>query len=594
MPDPVLRIPVDDAAFQRYLDAFQRYQTQLQDQPEMWEESNAAVRDGVAANLALADAIGASVAAAVRLGDQQARNAQQRERDAQRQDAEQKRASSWRRAAIDHVQELSRTTASVVRSLGGFARDGTAGGLFGMVSGLGRQLGGSLGGIVNLTGEALNANYIANNAISDKGNFARGIGATISQQEGFQTQLGRYVNTDQGIDAVMNARGNPAATAGFRMLGVDFTKGSNADVYAETLRAQVRLAERNMDKNGNIRFYATDPRGGSAYGTSHEDLNRLVAADRAGGLEQAIKEAVSFKSPADKLIDASTKSAVATDKLATIMTDDTQVSLTTLNAGTNKLTEALTKLSGDVENITSLLSFKWLAPNVSGTPAGQEQWARDHPWLNMFGIHPSGGARAETPGLSPDQWARDHPTLNSIGIVSRNAPDVQAYRGMASALRRYGLSDAVSFGAAAGAIAESHGNPNAYNPKTGAFGIGQWIGDRKRALLSMATRDHVDPHDINEQLKFLVYELRGGDAGGKSVLRARSIQEALHAYVYNFMRPQGAHNEHIGDAVSDERRGTTIMRSAGAGSANVQVNVKVSAPPGHQTAVTANGAARGG
>ena len=158
-------------------------------------------------------------------------------------------------------------------------------------------------------------------------------------------------------------------------------------------------------------------------------------------------------------------------------------------------------------------------------------------------------------------------------------------------LKQSGLSDAASFGAAAGVIAESGGNPLASNKKTGAFGIGQWLDARQTHLFEMAARDHADPRDINEQLKFLVWELKGGggETGGKSVRNAKAIDAALKAYVYNFMRPQGKNNEHIADARADVDRGSAVVRAA-----NVNLNVKVSAPPGHQTAVVANGAAGGG
>src|SRR5882672_4592188 len=103
------------------MEAFERYQSQLQDQPEMWTDTNEKVLEGVAANLSMADAIGASVAAAIRLGDVQQRNASRRKREAEDSDIEEQRASGWRRKALDHVQELTRSASTVVRSFGGFA-----------------------------------------------------------------------------------------------------------------------------------------------------------------------------------------------------------------------------------------------------------------------------------------------------------------------------------------------------------------------------------------------------------------------------------------------------------------------------------------
>ena len=572
------------------MEAFQRYQEQLKEQPDMWAETNSEVLQGIAANLSLADAIGEAVSAAIRLGDAERRNDQARRKNAQDEDAEQTRASSWRRKALDHVQELNRSASTAVRSFSGFAAGGKgAGGMFGMLADAGKGLGGDIGAITSLIGHTLNAGYEINNAVSDKGLFARGIGATIGQQEGFHNNLGRYTNTDQGIDAVMNARGSPDQWWQFNSLGVRGYRGdkSNAQVYGDVLRSQVELAKRNTH-NGVTDWFAADPRGASAFGTTHEDLNRLM---KAPDLDKAIKDAIAFKTPlADKQIDAATKSVVAMDNLTTRLTDNTQALTVSLSPQIDKLTSGMDKLIDITGKLYDLLSFNWFGkksdkPGKSPSVAGQI--------ANQALLGPVGGTIANLLGFDPIQTATDWfggggggGGKDSKGSSSKN--DVRVYRDIAAYLKRTGLSDAASFGSAAGAIAESHGNPNAYNKSSGAFGIGQWLGKRKQGLFAMARRDHVDPRNYYEQLKYLAWELHGGDAGGKAVMGAGSVDAALKAYVYKFMRPQGKNNEHVADAISDVNRGSNVVRAA-----NVQVNVKVSAPPGHQTAVSTNSAAKG-
>lgn len=587
MADPVLRIPIDDAAFKRYMEAFERYQSQLEEQPEKWADANEKVLEGVAANMALADAIGQSVAAAVRLGDTQERNAQRRKREAENSDVEEQRASGWRRKALDHVQELNRSASTAVRSFGGFAAGGKgAGGMFGMIADAGKGLGGDIGAVVSLIGHTLNAGYEINNAVSDKGMFARGIGATIGQQEGFHNNLGRYTNTDQGIDAVMNARGSPDQWWQFNSLGVHGYRGdkSNAQVYGDVLRSQVDLAKRNTH-NGVTDWFAADPRGASAFGTTHEDLNRLM---KAPDLDKAIKEAIAFKTPlADKQIDAATKSVIAMDNLTTRLTDNTQALTVSLSPQIDKLTSGMDKLIDITGKLYDLLSFNWFGnkgkdskpPSVAGQIANQAL------------LGPIGGTVANMLGFDPIASVEHLFGFGSGGgkaSKSSSKNDVRVYKDMAAYLKRTGLSDAASMGAAAGAIAESHGNPNAYNKNSGAFGIGQWLGARKKGLLAMAARDKVDPHNYYEQLKYLAWELHGGDAGGKAVMGAGSVDAALKAYVYKFMRPQGKHNEHLADAIADVNRGSNVANAA-----NVTVKVQVSAPPGHQTAVSTNSAAKG-
>lgn len=108
--------------------------------------------------------------------------------------------------------------------------------------------------------------------------------------------------------------------------------------------------------------------------------------------------------------------------------------------------------------------------------------------------------------------------------------------------RAKGLSDAQAYGIAAGIFAEARGDHTAVNPKSGALGLGQWLGERKAAL--------IDRHGPNpsrqQQLEFLWHELSGGDAGGKFVLAEKDAGRVLDAYIRRFMRP-AAGAETLGD-----------------------------------------------
>jgi len=409
--DPILRIPIDDAAFKRYMEAFERYQSQLDEQPEKWAESNEQVREGVAANMALADAIGQSVSAAIRLGDAQSRNAQRRKREAEDSDVEEQRASGWRRKALDHVQEFNRSASTAVRSFSSFAAGGKgAGGMFGMIADAGKGLGGDIGAVVNLLGHTLNAGYEINNAVSDKGLFARGIGASLGQQEGFHNNLGRYTNTDQGIDAVMNARGTPQEWWQFNSLGVDRTKGSNAEVYGNVLRKQAELAKRFTDKNGTTNWAQVDPRGGSAFGTTHEDLNRLKGLSGAD-LDKAIKDAVAFKTPlADKQIDAATKSVVAMDNLTTRVQDQTQALTVGLSPQLDKLTTGMGRLADVAEKLAGILSF---ADPTKASPVGLVTGGKYKNAWDYLG-DAIGGVEEARP-----------PVLQRLGVVKSDVLDIE-------------------------------------------------------------------------------------------------------------------------------------------------------------------------
>lgn len=120
-------------------------------------------------------------------------------------------------------------------------------------------------------------------------------------------------------------------------------------------------------------------------------------------------------------------------------------------------------------------------------------------------------------------------------------------------LRASGLTEEQTRGVMAGIFAESGMNPNAKNPTSGAYGIGQWLGPRKRALMAKYGPNPT----LEQQLAFLVQELKGGDWGGKSVMRSTTAEDTLSNYIggpgWGFMRPDPA------GRAGDMRRGYNYL-----------------------------------
>ena len=120
-----------------------------------------------------------------------------------------------------------------------------------------------------------------------------------------------------------------------------------------------------------------------------------------------------------------------------------------------------------------------------------------------------------------------------------------------SFLKSNGLGTDQAKGIAAGVYAESANNPDAVNPKSGALGLGQWLGSRKKGLVSQFG----DNPTKEQQLGYLLSELNGGDPGGKHVLAADDAPTALAAYIQKFMRPaKGA------ETTGDMARGLGALR----------------------------------
>lgn len=115
-----------------------------------------------------------------------------------------------------------------------------------------------------------------------------------------------------------------------------------------------------------------------------------------------------------------------------------------------------------------------------------------------------------------------------------------------------GVAKNTAMGIAAGIQAEGGGLGMAAN---GAFGIGQWRGGRRDAL----RRQFGKAPTFEQQMQFLLAELRGGDPGGSTVLGQPSAEGAMRTYLQFFMRPQGKNNEHWADLVGDWRRGYSAL-----------------------------------
>lgn len=138
--------------------------------------------------------------------------------------------------------------------------------------------------------------------------------------------------------------------------------------------------------------------------------------------------------------------------------------------------------------------------------------------------------------------------------------------GILSYLRNAGLPEHVARGIAAGIEAESRSSHSIVNPTSGAHGIGQWLGPRKKELF----RRYGARPTMEQQLDFLVWELRGGDHGGKSVLGAADEVEALRRYITDFMRPaKGA------ETTGDLTRG---MAALGRGEEDIPLEGEAAAP----------------
>lgn len=170
------------------------------------------------------------------------------------------------------------------------------------------------------------------------------------------------------------------------------------------------------------------------------------------------------------------------------------------------------------------------------------------------------GALKRLGGVPPTMRDSDDPapsgsTSGGGGVPSteRSRPNGALSGNLVAGLMRRGFTAAQARGVAAGIAAEASNNPVAFNPKgggNGAYGLGQWRGPR----LAELRKRYGSAPSVEQQLDFLAYELRGGDAGGKKVLSKADEVAVLHSYIHDFMRPAKGY-----ETTSDMKRGLSAL-----------------------------------
>lgn len=99
-----------------------------------------------------------------------------------------------------------------------------------------------------------------------------------------------------------------------------------------------------------------------------------------------------------------------------------------------------------------------------------------------------------------------------------------------------GLSDIHAAGIVGALCGESGKqlNPNAKNPVSGAYGIAQWLGPRRKALFSKYGNNPT----FNQQLEFILEELNGPEKRAlDDLLSTTSIADATRSFTSMFERP---------------------------------------------------------
>ena len=97
-----------------------------------------------------------------------------------------------------------------------------------------------------------------------------------------------------------------------------------------------------------------------------------------------------------------------------------------------------------------------------------------------------------------------------------------------------GLSSHHSAGIVGNLMGESGLNPEAVNPTSKAYGIAQWLGDRKKKLISK----YGNKPTFDQQLEFVWEELNSNEKSAYDrLLQTKNVDEAINSFMKHFERP---------------------------------------------------------
>lgn len=121
-------------------------------------------------------------------------------------------------------------------------------------------------------------------------------------------------------------------------------------------------------------------------------------------------------------------------------------------------------------------------------------------------------------------------------------------------------------GIAGNLMQESTLNPNAKNPTSGAFGLAQWLGSRKKSFMDYALKNKKDIKDPTAQLEFIDHELNTTETRARDkLLSSKDATEAAFNFSDHYERAGATEKKNATRANYANRILSSIIPSAQAG-----------------------------
>jgi hypothetical protein len=142
-------------------------------------------------------------------------------------------------------------------------------------------------------------------------------------------------------------------------------------------------------------------------------------------------------------------------------------------------------------------------------------------------------------GVNPIQLGTGGTNTGGVGTVGASSNSGKLW----NFYKGKGLSDGAVAGILGNLQQESGLDPTAVNKKSGAFGIGQWLGSRKKALFQYAKDNGKDVNSLDTQMQYLWKELSSGQYGDLSQMNGMTPEQAAIYFEKKFEKSGGSAND---------------------------------------------------
>lgn len=126
-------------------------------------------------------------------------------------------------------------------------------------------------------------------------------------------------------------------------------------------------------------------------------------------------------------------------------------------------------------------------------------------------------------------------TPDTAGSIATSASTEKNAKTMYTTLRSYGAIPSAAAGIMGVLDFESSFNPAISNGGgSGAFGIAQWLGNRKTNLMAYAAEHSLKADTLEAQLKFMKHELDTSYTGSKKIFKESSVHKACYDWLMQY------------------------------------------------------------